>query len=262
MRDFRWDLGPEDTLRLEIGWTGRKRLLHNGKLIQKFTGWKSPPVSLPGERQALVSFSMGRAPELRVNGEFARITMPGVQLTCVQCKASLQPYDKFCESCGAPSPPPEAQQAHQNVMVATQTIRTLAILFVIAGFLMAGLQYAQAQQALDNVAHLDAAAPWPNLVEGRQVTVGELRQMIEREPVEVLLLNLLLSAVMTGLYFWSKRAPLPAILLAAGTYLAIQVVSAIVDPATIAQGIVLKIIFVMLLYRGVQAALAQRSLEA
>jgi hypothetical protein len=66
---------------------------------------------------------------------------------------------------------------------------------------------------------------------------------------------------MAGLYFWGRRSPLPAVLVAAGTYLAVQVVSAIVDPATIGQGIVLKILIVAMLYRGIKAGFQQRSLQ-
>jgi hypothetical protein len=81
-------------------------------------------------------------------------------------------------------------------------------------------------------------------------------------PSEVVVVaNLALAVVMGGLWFWSKRAVLPAILSALAIYLLVMAGSALVDPKTIVQGIFMKIVIVAALARGVYSAIAARRLE-
>src|SRR5690606_3517724 len=123
---------------------------------------------------------------------------------CEKCSATARPYDKFCDSCGEALPSIESQVADTNVKAASSGIGALAILFVVSGLIMAGLQYNQAQEALKNIAQFDAAAQWSVPVDGQTVTVGQLREMIIWEPKATLLVNLVLALVMTGLFFWGK----------------------------------------------------------
>ncbi len=74
-------------------------------------------------------------------------------------------------------------------------------------------------------------------------------------------INLFLALVMLGLWIWSKRATLPAIITALGIYVAVIIASALYDPATLAQGIVLKVLVIAALAKGVQSTLAARKLE-
>lgn len=66
---------------------------------------------------------------------------------------------------------------------------------------------------------------------------------------------------MGGLWVWAKKSVLPAILVALAVFATVHVASAIVAPKTIVQGIVIKIFAVIVLTKGVRAALAARRLE-
>jgi hypothetical protein len=55
---------------------------------------------------------------------------------------------------------------------------------------------------------------------------------------------------------------LPAILAAPATYAVVQVASAIIDPATIGQGFIVKIIVIGYLIRGIKASMELRSSNA
>ena len=67
---------------------------------------------------------------------------------------------------------------------------------------------------------------------------------------------------MAGLWVWAKKSLLPAILVALAVFVTVHVASAIIDPKTIVQGIIIKIVALVALTRGVKAALAARRLEA
>jgi hypothetical protein len=80
-----------------------------------------------------------------------------------------------------------------------------------------------------------------------------------RAPWTLLGVNVILSVVMIALYLWGKRAPLAALLVATATYLVVIVLNGLADPRTLAQGMILKIVIVMILVNGIKAALALRS---
>ncbi len=119
----------------------------------------------------------------------------------------------------------------------------------------------QAEKALVNLRGLDEGMMFPELVQGQSMTVGKLREVVESEPRQILFLNILLAALMGGLWVWAKKSVLPAILVALAVFATVHVASAIVAPKTIVQGIVIKIFAVIVLTKGVRAALAARRLE-
>ena len=99
-------------------------------------------------------------------------------------------------------------------------------------------------------------------VSGVTYTVAELRQRLNWEPWGVLITNGVLAAVMASLAVWGKRAPLPAVLVATATYAVVMVTNAISDPASIGQGIFIKIVVIAIFVRGIKAALALREAKA
>jgi hypothetical protein len=64
---------------------------------------------------------------------------------------------------------------------------------------------------------------------------------------------------MLVLAWWSKRKPLPAILVAAAVFAAVQVLNAMIDPKTLVQGILIKIFIVAVLIKGIKGALDMRA---
>lgn len=72
-------------------------------------------------------------------------------------------------------------------------------------------------------------------------------------------INLGISAFYFGLWHWSKQQPLGATAAGLGVFVTLHVASAVIDPATIAQGLVLKIVVLVLLVRGVRAGVMLRS---
>jgi hypothetical protein len=96
-------------------------------------------------------------------------------------------------------------------------------------------------------------------INGKNYTAGELRQRVKKEPVQILVVNLVVAGLMGGLWFWARRAPLPAICCAFGLLVVLYAVSAALDPSSILKGIILKIVSIAVLYKGLRAALAARA---
>jgi len=175
---------------------------------------------------------------------------------CTSCKAIVNPNDLYCEACGKSLPPPETYLKHKHVKQATGAITSLAVLFFIFGMVMFFATKSQNAVLLVKLNGMDPAANFPAVINGVTYTVAALRERILFEPWGALLVNMILAAIMGGLAFWGKRAPLPAVLVATATYLVVIVGNAILEPATIGQGIYVKIIIIAFLVRGIKAALA------
>lgn len=199
-----------------------------------------------------------------------------VSIMCSACNGEVRPGDQFCESCGA-KVTAEQQDAlrqrleHSNtemaqhmkhVRAARQAIIVLAVLFVFGGLVVGFMAFSQSQTALSNLRGLDPDMLYPEPINGKVVTVGELREMVENEPFQLVGLNVFLAALMVGLWRWAKSSVLPAILVALAVFVTVHVASALMDPKTLMQGVVIKVVAVVLLTRGVKSALAARKLEA
>lgn len=72
-------------------------------------------------------------------------------------------------------------------------------------------------------------------------TVSALRDKILWERWGVRIVNIILAVVMTGLAVCGKRAPSAAALIAAATYMVVIGTNAVIAPASIGQGLYLKI---------------------
>jgi hypothetical protein len=70
----------------------------------------------------------------------------------------------------------------------------------------------------------------------------------------ILAVNLALGFVHLGLWYWSKRALFPAAVTALVLFLGVHLVNAVMDPATLAQGVVVKVLFVVALVEAIRAA--------
>lgn len=167
--------------------------------------------------------------------------MVEVSVPCGACGKPIRGGDEYCEACGAPVTPllkaafrERLEASHEyyaghakQVRSAQNTIGVLSGLFVVGALISFLMNH-------------DA----PN---------GEAWQILG--------VNLFLALVMLGLWLWSKRSLLPAIIAALAIYVTVILGSALVDPKTIIQGIIVKFLVIGALIKGVQSALAARRFE-
>lgn len=199
--------------------------------------------------------------------------MVNVSVPCEECTGKLRFGDDFCPQCGAAVPKavkralrnrldasdPSARAKSEQLKKSSDMLLVLAVLFVIGGAAMYALALGTTEKALADLASLPSTQQLT--IEGKVYTVEALRALIEREPVQAFALNALLAAIMVGLYFWSRRAALPALVTALAIFVTVHVVSAVLDPSTIAMGIFVKVFAVVVFVRGIRAALEARQLE-
>jgi hypothetical protein len=141
---------------------------------------------------------------------------------------------------------------------ASNWIGALAIIFAISAGFSYFMTAAQMDEALAKLATFDddqVLLP----IDGKTYTAGELREKVKREPVQLLVVNLVVAGLMGALWIWARRAPLPAICCALALIVVIYGTSAALDPSSIFKGIILKIASFAVLYKGVKAALAARA---
>jgi hypothetical protein len=198
--------------------------------------------------------------------------MDAVTIPCGICQSTIAMGAVTCPGCSRPVTDQDRAvfqvrfegadwQAHERgkkVRAGAKWVGVLAILFAVSAPLMFALQEATTSKAMANLAQFqDDEVLQP--INGKVYTAGELRRLVEREPYQVLVVNGILAVLMSVLWVWARRAPLPAIACALALYLVVQVVSAVLDPSSIMKGIIVKLFAFAALYKGLKAALDARA---
>jgi hypothetical protein len=265
---LRWDVDDTNVVAATIGGFGKNTISVNERVLpSKLSLRKKNELSfqLSDGRQATISikpqFATRPIIELRVDGKLMVETGKN-PIICSNCGTTVKPNDQFCGSCGQAMPPAEDYVNKRYVKEATGAIKGLAILFTIVGILMYFVTKSQSANFLVKLDGMNPEETYPVAINGVKYTVAALRSQLTWEPWGVLIVNLILAAVMTVLAFWGRRAPLAAVLVATATYSVLIVTNAIIDPKTIGQGIWVKIFIIVLLVRGIKAALALRTANA
>lgn len=70
----------------------------------------------------------------------------------------------------------------------------------------------------------------------------------------------LVTVIFFGLWIWARQSPLPAAIVGLVLYVSLVALNAFLDPATIAHGIIVKVIIVVVLIRAISAGLQHRQL--
>ena len=256
-----WEIDDANVVEAKFGAFGKKVVKVNGAEVHSSRqSAKEIPFALPDGRAAAISiqgqFVGGPEIDLRVGGNLV-VETPKKPIACEACATVAKPFDRFCGKCGQAMPTAEDHQAKRRVGHATGAIKVLAVIFLVFGILMYFVTKGQADAALAKLANEDPAATYQ--VGGETYTVEALREKLEWEPTGVLAVNGVLAAIMALLAWWGRKAPLPAVLIATATYAVVIVANAIADPATLGQGLIMKIIIIAFLVKGIKAALALRA---
>ena len=264
----KWDVDDATVVVAKFGTLGRNTVTVNDRTLPlKLSLRKKNQASLilrDGRRATLsVTPQFGATPmiELRV-GDRLMVETAKQPLKCAACGAAVNPNDRFCESCGKELPPAENYAHQKNLKAAARMVWYLAALFLVFGIIMFLAQKTASQNALAKIAHFAPADTIPNPNGGAPFEVAKLRAQLLWAPWGVLTVNLVMTLVMAVLALWARKAPLAALLVATATYAVIIVTNAILDPRTIAQGFIVKIVVIALLVRGIKAALALRKSDA
>lgn len=152
------------------------------------------------------------------------------ELKCNCCHSLCKESDKFCGNCGYPlhASPEEQKRFSMNFTTHNDDVRIVKdrirearlILFIIATFTF----------------------------------IQSLLIFINDANISVFAINLILVCVYIYLGVWAKEKAFAAILIGGLIYITFMLLSAFIDPSTIAKGLVIKILFIAALIRTAYGA--------
>ncbi len=258
-----WELSEEDEVAVDSPAVfGKRNISLNGTTIGPLKPRQPQSFTLSDGRTAEATwirpFAGSAYPKLVIDGDVAIMTTEWTKRSCEECQAEVRPFDRHCDACGHELHTAQDQEAVRLVGQARGTIKWLGVLFAVSGVLMYLVQLGATAEAL---AGLEAMPPDTVLdpIEGQVYTVAELRSLLQWESWGILVVNLGLAAIMVGFFFWAKRSAFAAIVAAAAVYAAVIVLNAIIDPASILQGFLIKGIVILFLVRGIKSELHLRA---
>lgn len=157
-------------------------------------------------------------------------TAATADLSCENCNAINLPTQKFCTQCSFPVGGNDEEKTKFRLIVSSrkrllkdveEKIKSAkTIIYVLAGFaLVMGLVFG-----------------------------------LVNDDFPTMIMNLFLSVIYLILAAWSNKNPFGAILTAFIIYITLIVINAFFDPATIIQGIIIKIFFIGALIKGTRSA--------
>jgi hypothetical protein len=206
--------------------------------------------------------------------------------TCPACHAAVEPSHKSCFNCGAdlaqaapPSPAAQPTIARLQSLQEKQThrrkihsgrgaIMAVAILTFLGGIVLFFIGQNQIETEVAKVEKQIASftpeqhARFEESIQAKSGMSWAKAVSSSRGQVRMTLAtNMALAVMYFGLWLWAKKNALGAALVACIVYMTVIVASAIVDPSSLGQGIVMKGFIVVALVSAVSSAYKFRRLE-
>ena len=170
--------------------------------------------------------------------------IPGTPLPVIQCQAcysTVQEDDDFCPNCGFPlKAPAEEREAFIN----NRNLKA---------FELTEMQK-QIKKASNSIF----------LIGGFTAVLGIILYFVNSDAdnsVALLLVNLVLAVIFTGLGFWCQKQPVAAIICALSLYIILWVITIIENPVNIAKGIIIKIVIISYLIKGLTSAFEAQKIK-
>lgn len=174
-------------------------------------------------------------------------------ISCPHCQAENVAPAAFCEKCGKALPNTadtapqvisgdavattelgkdvQAQQLHKRSRQASTALFAVAILQTLGGIVLYFL-----------------------FRDEPGVDVGVAKTL--------LVVNLILAVIYAALGIWARSSPLPAAIVGLVLFLTVIIIGAVAEPISLVQGIIVKIIVILVLIRAIQAGVKHRQLTS
>jgi hypothetical protein len=191
---------------------------------------------------------------------------------CAKCSAAIAPDETFCSACGEPigrvsggvyqDPPPQNRtspiEAEAAMRRARKWLLAISILTLITGAILFAVGKNnvedQIQQAERATAHLDPEVRDARFKAATGMTFDEAVAHDRGQVNLLLVVNIGLAAFYLGMWFWAKRNARAATVTALLMFVTTIVVNAVLEPNTLYQGIIVKILFIVALAKAISVA--------
>jgi hypothetical protein len=165
------------------------------------------------------------------------------------------------------APPPvvvslDGSQQDPRIGRARKWLVAISIIFLVSGFVFYAIQKDDAEKVIreseNNLAMLDAGQRDQAVMAEVGMTWDQWVSHTRNQVTMNLLLNIGLAVSFIGLFFYAKKNPLTATVMALLLYLSVIAYNAIEDPKTLPQGFIVKILFIGALAKAITAAKEER----
>ena len=167
---------------------------------------------------------------------------------------------------GTPSSRPLDLEASAKIGKARKWLLAVSILTLVTGFIFYAIQRSDVEKQIRDAEAMTASIdPATRDALFKEKTGMTWAQAVKHDRGQVKLLlgvNIALAAIYLGLFFWARRNALGAAVTALILFITVHAINAVLDPKTIVQGILVKILFVAALAAAISAAQRERKLAA
>ena len=203
----------------------------------------------------------------------------GVTTKCPKCAADVAAGEKFCAACGSAmvegvarpaDPPPEiiglGLERDARIGRARKWLMAISIITLVSGFIFYAIGKSEVEKQIRDaeaqIAHIDPVTR-DELMKQQTGMTWEEAKAHDRGQVNLLLfINIGLSIVYLGMWFWAKRNALAATVTALLLFITVIFVNAAYEPKSLGQGIIVKIFFIAALAKAIGAAQEERRINA
>lgn len=146
----------------------------------------------------------------------------GADFTCGKCKGPMAAAERFCPACGADRDVEIQIEALERTKLASarKWIFGIGVWYLVSGLVLTMIMHDQLTS------------------EGRKLLLGTHGGLF---------------VIHVGLWWWAKKAPLAAAVVSLILFISLHVANAVMDPSQIYKGIVIKVLFVAVLVKAIQA---------
>ena len=205
-------------------------------------------------------------------------------LVCPKCSAAITAGEKFCAGCGAAiavtgdggvvaqDPLPSASllgvrfDADAKLATARKWLLAVSILTLLSGLVFYGLQKKEVEDQIraaeTATAHLSAEERDAAAMQAMNMTWDQVVAHDRGMVTMLLVINLVLAVLYFGMWLWARSNALTAAVVALLLFLTTIVVSAVLEPKTLGQGIIVKIFFTAALFKAISAGYEARRRSA
>lgn len=170
-------------------------------------------------------------------------------VTCPHCQFENEDSGAFCAECGKALPDPTSSSPR---VVSGEAVASTAT--------GQALQGEQLRKQAGKSSGCLIAVSILNVI-GGLIVYFLLKDNLPDMAQTILVINLVLAAIYMGLGIWARSSPLAAGIAGLALFLTTHVVAAVLDPTSIVQGLLVKIIVVVVLIKAIQAGLKYRQFQ-
>jgi hypothetical protein len=197
-------------------------------------------------------------------------------MNCPKCGVAVTADEKFCSGCGAGIAvgsdgsailydrvaTPKVDISSGHLSSARKWLLAISIIMLLSGLVFYGMNKSETEKQ-----HRDAAAQLAHMSpQERDEALKQAVGMTWDEAVAhdlglvnmMLAINIALAVIYFGLWIWAKKNAYAAALVALLLFLTVIVASAVWEPQTLYQGILIKILFIAALGKAVAAGREER----